>query len=58
MHEAESASHVGSIVRLDRDAWVAMAREAALAHRNRDVPECWRTHLPRPRRCLRLRVIN
>jgi len=42
----------------DRDAWIARAREAALAYRNRGVPEMLRTRMPALRRAVQLRAVN
>ena len=45
------------ILPVDRNAWITRAREAALAYRNRSVPEMLRTQMPVLRRSVRLRVV-
>ncbi len=58
MSEANATTINMFILPFDRDAWVARAREAALAHRNRDVPEMLRTRMPALRRNVHLRVVT
>ncbi len=58
MSDANATTSLMFTLPFDREVWIARAREAALAYRNRGIPEMQRTELPAPRRSAQLRAVN
>ncbi|MCC5870417.1 MAG: hypothetical protein JJU27_18095 [Gammaproteobacteria bacterium] len=58
MSDAGATTTLMFTLPFDRDAWIAKARDAALAYRNRGLPEMLRTQMPALRRTVPLRAVN